>query len=427
MLSSCSSLDDKVVSTYTVVPGDFKNILTVEGFVEPVRVTNIICPGNIDGVIIYLAEEGTIVEKGEIVCRIEDQDNAAEYEEQLVRLENAIANLSKTKTDLQMQYALLEAQVQNNEADTRIASLDSLQLLYATPSQRKIKELELEKVAIEKAKLQKKLEALEVIQQSDILKMELEIKRIQGRVDRVKDLIDKLEFKAPVDGLVIKPIHRITGKPMQVGDPVWTNMQLMTFPDMNEMKIKILASETDYKYMSVNDSVYYTFDAMPGIAGWGKITTKAPVGQAMNNSKVKYYEVEASIDSVAQMPEPGFTANCNIVIQQVKDTVYVPRITVFEQDSIKVVYVKKNKGFEMRQVLTGDNSPKEAIISAGLHAGEQVALSKPKSSMVKSTVLLPDSVVNREKGVETDGGEGAGEETSSQEEVPLSEMPAPPQ
>lgn len=129
---------------------------------------------------------------------------------------------------------------------------------------------------------------------------------------------------------------------------------------------------------------------MPGNQAQGKIIMKSPVGQQYKEgSKVKFFDIEASIDSVDIMPEPGLTANCRIILKQVKDTITIPQIAIFEEDSMKMVYVKKKNGFEARQIKTGLTSSKEAIISEGLFAKEQIGLAKPNPSSIKSKVLLP--------------------------------------
>ncbi len=392
-LISCSSGENKDIATYSVINTDFENILNIEGFIEPVRSTTIVCPRVSDGVITFLVEDGTIVKEGETVCVIEVKELETSYSQLQVDLENTKAELNKTKADALLEYSLLEAQVKNNEADTKIAQMDSLQLQYATATQKRIKELELKRVAIEKNRYEKKLKALAVIQQSEIRKRELEIQRMSNRVQSVEEQLEKLTLKTAKDGLAIRSNSWSTGKKLQVGDPVWGNMPLVNIPEMKEMKVMISASETDYKYINVGDSVCYTFDAMPGNTGTGRILKKAPVGQPKKrDSKVKFFEIEASLDSCPILPEPGFTANCRIILKQVKDTIVIPQIAVFEEDSIKVVYVKKEKGYEMRQISIGLTSPKDAIITTGLKRKETISLSKPSSGLVKEKTLLPDSI-----------------------------------
>jgi multidrug efflux pump subunit AcrA (membrane-fusion protein) len=390
-LASCGSNNDDNISTYTVSQKDFENILTIEGVIEPVRSTTLSCPRYIDGMVQYIIEDGTYVEEGQVVCIIEVKAMETEYEQLLINLENAEANLNTAKATMAMEYALLEAQVRNNDADTQIAQLDSLQLEYSPETQKKIKELELTKATIEREKIEKKLKSLTIIQQSETRRLDLELERFRNRVKSVKDRLDELTLKAPKKGLATRTIYHMTGQKLQVGDNVWGNMPLIIIPEMDEMKVKIKAPESDFKYISIGDSVKYTFDAMPDNMAWGKIKQKAPVGQPIKrDSKVKFFDIEATIDSMIKLPEPGFTVNCNIILKQVRDTISVPRVAVFEQDSIRVVYVKKKGGFEARQVLTGISSSKEIIISAGLNKEEIISLTKPSvSSIDDEIVFLP--------------------------------------
>jgi multidrug efflux pump subunit AcrA (membrane-fusion protein) len=386
LFSACRPEEGKDISTYTVSRTNFENTLFVDGFVEPVRSANATCPPYIEGVVAYLVEDGVMVNEGDTVCVVEVQELQTNYDQMLIDLENSKAGLNRIKADLSSQYALLEAQVRNNEAETSIARLDSLQLKYSTANQAKIKELELARVTIEKERYEKKLQALSIIQQSEIRRRELEIQQFVNRIESVKSQLDALTVKAPKSGLATRAVYRMTGKKLQVGDPVWHLMPLVVIPDLSEMKVKIKSPEVDYKYINTGDSIIYTFDAMPDNTAWGKITTKSPVGQQYKEgSKVKFFDIEASIDSTQVMPSPGFTVNCRIFLQQVKDTLVVPQVAIFEVDSMKVVYVKNKKGYEMRQVSTGLTSSKEAIITSGLLDNEVVSLSKPQSSLVKKS------------------------------------------
>ena len=393
LMFSCSN--DMRISTFTVSNGDFTNSLTVQGIVDPVLSTTLTSPRECDGTVLFLVEDGEYVEEGQVVCIIEYQELQNQYDQVMMDLENAEAGLNKTKADLNMQFALLEAQVRTNEADTKIAQMDSLQIAYVSSNQKAIKELELKRANIEKARYEKKLEALKIIQQSEIRKSELEIQRLKTRVAAIKEQLDALTLKAPRSGMVVRANNPLVGKKLQIGDPVWSNFPIAIMPDFKQMKVMIKAAEADFKYISVNDSVNYTFDAMPNVTGSGKILKKAPVGQPYKQgSTVKFFEIEASIDRVDSMPEPGFSANCQVIIKQVENVISVPQIAIFDEDSIKVVYVQHKKGFERRQVLTDISSLREAIVTAGLTTGEVIALTKPKAGMVKERTALPDSLRN---------------------------------
>lgn len=383
-LCSCNKNNKEKISTYPILKSNFENSLVIDGVAEPVRYTTIACPNNVEAIITYLIDDGTYVNEGDVVCVLEDNDRKTIYDNLVIQLETAEAELSKVKADLLMQYALLEAQVKNNKADTEIAQLDSLQLQFATPTQKRIKELELERALIEKKKFEKKLEALEIINQSEVRKMELNIQQLTNRLATAKTILDGLTIRSPRKGLAVVSNSRMTGEKLKVGDNVWNNMPLIIIPEVSEVKVKMMAGEVDFRQINEHDSVSFSFDAMPGNVAYGKITKKLPVGQPYKrDSKVKFFEVEASVDSARQLPEPGFTANCKVFITQVSDTIVVPQIAIYEEDSLKVVYVKKKNKYEMRQITTGLSSSKEAIVSDGLRPGEVIALIQPPSSMVR--------------------------------------------
>lgn len=389
------------VPTYTVIKQDFENSVKIEGTVEPVNTVIVACPPNIEGVINNLIEDGTYVEEGDILGVVEVQSLDTEYEELLTRVETLQAALEKTKADLQLQYAVLDAQVKNNEAETDIALLDSVALRFATPTQKRINELELKKVMIEREKLKKKLDALAIVNQSEVRKLELQIQRVSNNAKDVKERIDALTLRAPKNGLAMRAVRGAYASDqtkIQIGDPVWHLMPIITIPDREVMKIKLRIPEVDFKLINENDSVVYTFDAMPDNRGWGKIKVKSPVGQQYKqDSRVKFFDVEASLDSVLVVPDPGLTANCKVVLTHISDTIVVPQIAVNEVDSMKVVYVKTSKGYEMRQVETGIYSQKEIIISAGLKRGEIVALIPPHSDQIKSKTTISNSSINIRK------------------------------
>ncbi|MCE5205441.1 MAG: hypothetical protein LLF80_04955 [Porphyromonadaceae bacterium] len=383
-LCSCNKNNKEKISTYPILRSNFENSLVIDGVAEPVRYTTIACPSNVEAIITYLIDDGTYVNEGDVVCILEDNDRKTIHDNLVIQLETAEAELSKVKADLLMQYALLEAQVKNNKAETEIAQLDSLQLQFATLTQKRIKELELEMALIEKKKFEKKLKALEVINKSEVRKLELNIQQLTNRLATAKTILDGLTIRSPRKGLAVVSNSRMTGEKLKVGDNVWNNMPLIIIPEVSEMKVKMMAGEVDFRQINEHDSVSFSFDAMPGNVAYGKITKKLPVGQHYKrDSKVKFFEVEASVDSARQLPEPGFTVNCRVFIKQVHDTIVVPQIAIYEEDSLKVVYVKKKNKYEMRQITTGLSSSKEAIVSEGLRPGEVIALIKPPSSMVR--------------------------------------------
>ena len=397
LLFSCKSHEKKELPIYTVTKTDFEDFLTIDGLVEPVQSTTFGCPRNSDGYITYIIEDGAYVKDSDIVCIIDDKDLKQRYDESLVNLETANAELNKTKANLDLQYALMEAQVKNNAAETDIANLDSVQIQYLSPTQRKIKELELEIVSIEKHKLEKKLKSLAIINQSELKKTEFLIQRLTNDIKSSKEQLDGLVVRSTRSGMVSRAIY-YSGRKVQIGDNVWNGMAVVNIPDLTKMKVKIIASENDCKRIDENDVVEYSFDAMPKNKAWGKIVKKAPVGQPIKeNSKIKIFEIEASIDTAIIIPGLDLTTKCKVILKHIKDTIVIPQITIFDLDSMKVVYVKKLDKYEIRQIITGSSSQNSAVVVAGLHAKEKISFIKPGSELIENKTFLSKNILKKFK------------------------------
>jgi multidrug efflux pump subunit AcrA (membrane-fusion protein) len=386
---SCKSKEVKLPTTITVETADFEDAIEIEGLVQPVQVSSIQTPGSVDGVVLYIVEDGTNVKAGDTVCVLEDKGLKERYNKMKLDIESSMAALNKTKAELEMKYSLLEAQVESNAAETEIANLDSADLKFTTLVQSRIKKLELEKVSIEKFKLQKRLKSLSIINQSIIRGLEIRNRSLTARLESAKRELDGLKLTAPKDGLATRARHWMTGRKVLPTDPVWDGMPLVIIPEMDKMKVMISATEGEYKRISVNDSVQYSFDAMPNNKAWGKIRKKASVGQPIKeNSKVKFFEIEASMDKSLLIPGPDLTAHCKIILKQIPDTIVIPQVCIFEEDSMKFVYVQKAKTFEKRQITVGTTSAKEAVVTAGLKRNEKIALVQPESILINGKRML---------------------------------------
>jgi len=393
LIVACNRGEKKTEILHQLSTLTYSDELTIEGTVEAVRSKTVFCPNNLEGTILYLVEDGTMVEKGTTLCILENRELSNYYDQVVQRVEQTNGEYTKSKANLDLQYALLEAQVKSNEAQTSITNLDSAQLQYASPVQQKITKLEMQKTAIEKAKIEKKLGYLKTINESELKKLKLQIARDSNRAENINSMLKSMKVVAPESGLALRSGSPFRDEKLVEGDQVWEGIALVTIPDMTEMKVKIFASESDYKRIEVNNKVTYTFSSMPGNKAFGKILLKAPMGVPINrDSKIKHFEITASVDSFDVIPEPGISATCVVTLKEIADTIVVPQLAIFDEDSSKFVFVKARKEFEKKEVLLGENSPKMAIVIAGLQGNEQVSFVRPEASKIAKTVFLPDSL-----------------------------------
>ena len=278
---------------------------------------------------------------------------------------------------------MLEAQVKTIEASTEIAKLDSLQLEFTSPSSREIIRLELKKAELERDITLKKLEFLRQINDAELQKMRMKITQFENRVDQARAKLDKLTLTSEIEGIVIYDKLFTTEKKVREGDIVWGNLPILQIPDLSAMQVKMEVSEADYRRIVKDQLFELVVDAFPEIRLTGRIKYKAPVGKPVNeDSEVKQFDVTASLDSSSLNIQPGLGVTCNILVRNVPDTIVVPVISLFTEDSIKVVYVADNERFTRKIVSVSVYNHKEAIIGKGLDGHEILALKKPPESLV---------------------------------------------
>lgn len=379
-VSSCSQGGGKTLPTYEVTRMAYDDVLAIEGYTESLNSLTISCPPDVDGTIVRIVETGEKVKEGDVICIIEDAEIANNYDQWQLELESMHAEMEKLKASQELETALLEAQLRNNDVETLLAESDSLQMLYMSPKEREIKKLQLERARIERDQLIRKVEATKELQKTDVMKIERQIAKTERRLEDELKKIESLTLRAPRDGIAIRARRRPWGEETwNIGDNVWNGRAVIMMPDLEQMKILIYAQEADYKRIQQGDSVTYTFDAMPGNMGWGRIERLSPVGQMRTEgSSVKTFEIEATLDSLLMPVDPGLSVQCKVYLRHVPDTIVVPTISVFDKDSLKVVYVLHGGRFEERVVSLGESSPRSSIVASGLLPGEKISLIKPE-------------------------------------------------
>jgi HlyD family secretion protein len=386
-LISCSPrIEFDSIITSRIEKKDFVDIVTVSGTLEAINTHSYCCPGIWSDVTIqYLIPEGTNVTSRDTMCILECREIKNEYLLAINELEKAQSEYKKSTADLVLRYLLLEAQVKTIEASTEITRLDSVQMNFTTPSSREIIRLELQKAELEKNITLMKLEFLKQINKAELQKMQLKIKQQENRVDQAKTKLDRLTLTSNIDGIVIY-CKNWEGIKLREGDITWGNMPIIEIPDLSAMQVKLDVCEAEYKRLANDQSLEIVVDAFPDIELTGKIKYKAPVGKPVKkNSDVKVFEVIVTLDSSSMNLQPGLGLTCEILVKNVPDTVVVPLVALFDEDSLRVVYVADKQMFNRMAVVVAYYNNKEAIIEEGLEGYETLALMKPPESLINYT------------------------------------------
>jgi multidrug efflux pump subunit AcrA (membrane-fusion protein) len=216
---------------------------------------------------------------------------------------------------------------------------------------------------------------------------------------------NSLKLVAPCDGVVMhyeSPLMFFMGNgvgtrggKIEEKSSVWSNMPLLQFPDMKEMQVSVEVPEADYKRIKENQKVKINVEAATNLSTTGKIKRKTLAGKgAIEGSPLKTYEVIISVDSCHNEMKPGLSAQCRIIIDEVKDTIVVPASAIFQRDSSKIVYVSEGDIFVPVIIETGLSNMSRSIISKGLDGNEKIAMTEPPYNMMRKEMKSkPDKQV----------------------------------
>jgi hypothetical protein len=75
--------------------------------------------------------------------------------------------------------------------------------------------------------------------------------------------------------------------------------------------------------------------------------------------------------------KPGHRVVAELVLDERKDVLSVPRQAVFERAGTKIVYVRRGEEFEATAVRLGPAALGRIVVEEGLAAGERIALRDP--------------------------------------------------
>lgn len=394
--TACGKKNQNIL-TLTLKHSDYYETIDAIGTVQAVNNLTLLAPRvNVSGVTVaHLADEGTFVNKGDTICILEAPELVSIIESFKTDLEKLEADMKKLEADNAMELSLLNAQVATNKAQIAITMLDSIQIKFATPVKQQLLALEMEKANIEKKKLQKKFVAQKRIDNSEMIQMKSRIMMQKNRIQTYETQNNSLKLVAPCDGIVMhyeSPVLRFLGSggvgtrggKIEEKSSVWSNMPLLQIPDMKEMQVSVEVPETDYKRIKNGQIAIIRIEASTNLNTTGKVKRKTLAGKsAQEKTSIKSYEVIISIDSCHKRMKPGLSATCQIIVDNVKDTIVVPAAAIFGIDSTKVVYVENDGKFIPVTVETGLSNSSVSIISRGLTGNETVALMEPPHNMIR--------------------------------------------
>lgn len=158
---------------------------------------------------------------------------------------------------------------------------------------------------------------------------------------------------------------------------------LIQIADLSQMTVKVQVNEVDISRVSVGQMAKATFSALPGVELDAQVTRIATVAGSGEDSHgygggVVTYDVSLLIPQPAAELKPGMTANVQIMLQSVPDTLMVPSSCVAMDETggsyVMVVTDFKTSAVERRSVTVRASDQTTSAIEGDISEGDEVLL-----------------------------------------------------
>ncbi len=342
--------------------------------------------------IAWLIPEGSFVKAGDPVIRcdstdaklnLEKQENTLQANQENTKIktlqqmtDEKVLSLDRTDAEEQYQYNMTVMP----EDETIFSKWD---IITAQADARYAKErIEFLK---SKEKTQKR------IARSDQQILAIERNKAQSEVEVIKQTLNSLELRAPVDGLVL--YRRDRREDPQVGNSSYPGQVVVEIINLDVLQARIYVLERDGGNLAKGQTVVIKLDAIPDKQYHGVIRTVSSVAASIERGSVlRYFTCDVSITDAGgdlKRIRPGMNLQGDVVLQQYDSCFVVPSgaVTYREKEKDSIVFVKKGNSFESKAVKTGLSSHGEAVILSGVEEGEMIALTNPFETR---KLYLPD-------------------------------------
>jgi len=306
-----------------------------------------------------LIEEGMKVKADQVLARLDDSNVRASLKVAEAQLASAKAALEETRA--QLKQASQEFQRVTELAKQHIASQSDLDLAESNA---------------------KSLQA-------HLAQQELDVTVAERQVAAWQQQMDDMTIRAPFDGV-------ITTKDAQPGEMIspvsagggYTRTGIGTIVDMSSLEIEIDVNESYINRVEPGQAVEATLDAWPNWKIPCKVIAIIPTADRQKST----VKVRVGFDQLDPRILPEMSVK--VAFREAGGatetrTVLIPKTAVQSQDGRDVVFIVQNGRAERRAVTVTDAQGDDAVLSAGVSAGEKVVVNAPAE--------LKDGVAVKEK------------------------------
>jgi len=373
------------VASYLVRRGPFIISISESGELIAKESTTISVPSDVRGSfqIIYLAEEGKPVKKGDVLVRFDTSELDVRIETLESTLKQAQEELERLKANQESQMATLLSNLETTKNNYELSKLRLEQMKFEAETRKQMEELNFKNAEISLRKQENAIKNQEIVNKVNLNAALLAIETAQNELNEAKADREKLIIKAPNEGLVVYRENYKSGTrtKIQVGDTPYRRQSLIDLPNLETMQVKTQVNEIDIRKVTKGQKAIIKLDAFQNVEFTGTITDVAYLARRESGSNVKVFDIIITIDEKNHpLLKPGMSATVEIIIDRLDNVLYVPLESVFEKDGRTIVYVGEGsfKPVEIKKDKSNDNY---VVVTEGLKEGDMVALRDPTAQL----------------------------------------------
>jgi len=211
------------------------------------------------------------------------------------------------------------------------------------------------------------------LKEIEVRKTDIEVEKQATKLEKLRKDLEESVIYAPSEGIVLHgKADAEEQKMLKVKDSCKPYTTLLTIAIPGEVKARCMIAEKDIFRVKPNMSVKVKPVALPDTELSGLLEPLERLPEKDNQWKA-IVKLEDSDPRLV----PRMKCKVEIVLEEIKDVLLVPKAAVFEKAGKKICYVKKDDGHEVREVEVGKTDGKNIEIRKGLEERQEVFLKEP--------------------------------------------------
>ncbi len=324
--------------------------------------------------VVDLVPDGAIVKKGDFLLQFDVSDLEDSKKLRGDQLASLLADLEKLKAQQALTIFNQEKSLQLAQYSYEQAALRVEMRKFESQAKQEEARLQLKQAEIDLKRVQKQLESQKIIHASQIVTLETSIREAQNSVESTIERINKLQLRAPADGMVV--YQQVRGERVKEGYEPRPGWPLMSIPDLSRMQIRVFINEVDRLKVRVGQTAHITLEAYPDVEFQGKIREVSRLAQLVTGEeRLKGFVIYIDIQGTNPNLKPGMTAKVRILLETLEDVMHVPVGAVFEMDGQPVVFPKDKK--EPHAVYLGPRNDGFVVVERGVKPDLKLSYESP--------------------------------------------------